>query len=301
MCRGNDMNLSQLYYFKRLAELQHYTKAAQELNITQPSLSGAIHSLEDELGVDLFKKKGRNIILTESGEEFYKYVSAALRELDKGKDIMQERANKLKGKIEMGSVNSVLVDFLPKVITEFRAQAGQYVQVRAHTEQTGHILENVQAGKWDLGFCSYDKDHPDLEFIPLFKQPLVLACPEEHPLASAVSIRLDDLRNHHILTYHLDMPIGRDIRDLIGDREVDAEYNSSSEEALVGAIRVYGRAALILMTPFVVNSPGLHLIKLDDVPDDFHIVQMVYNKKVQKTHVVDSFIEFLSYNYRYTP
>ena len=50
MRRGNDMNLSQLYYFKRLAELQHYTKAAQELNITQPSLSGAIHSLEDELG-----------------------------------------------------------------------------------------------------------------------------------------------------------------------------------------------------------------------------------------------------------
>ena len=51
---GSNMNLSQLYYFKRLAELQHYTKAAQELSITQPSLSGAIHSLEDELGVDLF-------------------------------------------------------------------------------------------------------------------------------------------------------------------------------------------------------------------------------------------------------
>ena len=293
------MNLSQLYYFKRLAELQHYTKAAQELNITQPSLSGAIHSLEDELGVDLFKKKGRNIILTESGEEFYKYISAALRELDKGKDIMQERANKLKGKIELGSVSSILVDFLPKVINEFRTQAGQYVQVRAHTEQTGHILESVQSGKWDLGFCSYDKDYPDLEFIPILSQPLVVACPQDHPLASVDTITLDDLIGYKALSYHLDMPIGRDVRDLISGKGIDAEFNFSSEEALIGAMRIFDRVAILLKAPFVVNSPGFHLLTLTDVPDDFHLVQMVYNKKVQKTHVVDSFIEFLSSNYRY--
>ena len=148
------MNLSQLYYFKRLAELQHYTKAAQELSITQPSLSGAIHSLEDELGVDLFHKKGRNIVLTKNGSEFYVYVSCALRELDKGVDIMQERASKLKGRIEVGCVNALLSDFLPRVVNEFRSQAGTYVQVRAHMEQTNRILESVQSGYWDLGFCS---------------------------------------------------------------------------------------------------------------------------------------------------
>ena len=71
------MNLSQLYYFKRLAELQHYTKAAQELSITQPSLSGAIHSLEDELGVDLFHKKGRNIVLTKNGSGYLLYNKTA--------------------------------------------------------------------------------------------------------------------------------------------------------------------------------------------------------------------------------
>ena len=58
------MNLSQLYYFKKLAELQHYTQAAQELYITQPSLSGAIASLESELGIQLFEKRGRNVYLT---------------------------------------------------------------------------------------------------------------------------------------------------------------------------------------------------------------------------------------------
>lgn len=63
------MNLSQLYYFRKLAELQHYAKAAKELYITQPSLSNAISSLEQELGVSLFQKTGRNIHLTKYGGE----------------------------------------------------------------------------------------------------------------------------------------------------------------------------------------------------------------------------------------
>lgn len=64
------MNLDYLRYFVKLAELRHYTKAAEQLRITQPSLSHAIRLLEDELGVPLFEKTGRNTTLTSFGEEF---------------------------------------------------------------------------------------------------------------------------------------------------------------------------------------------------------------------------------------
>lgn len=292
------MNLSQLYYFKRLAELQHYTKAAQELSITQPSLSGAIHSLEDELGVDLFHKKGRNIVLTKNGSEFYVYVSAALRELDKGVDIMQERASKLKGKIEVGCVNALLSDFLPRVVNEFRSQAGTYVQIRAHMEQTDRILENVQSGKWDMGFCSYDEGHPEIEFVPIYKQPLVVIAMDDDPIAKCTSMSLRDLEGLNVLCYLPEMPIGKDIHRLVGKLDIDMEYNYSTEEAIIGAMRVHQCVALLLKTPFVVNSPGIRVIELSDVPDDFHVIQMVYNKKLQKTHAVDSFIEYLAYNYK---
>ena len=295
---GSNMNLSQLYYFKRLAELQHYTKAAQELSITQPSLSGAIHSLEDELGVDLFHKKGRNIVLTKNGSEFYVYVSCALRELDKGVDIMQERASKLKGRIEVGCVNALLSEFLPRVVNEFRSQAGSYVQVRAHMEQTERILENVQSGKWDLGFCSYVEGYPEIEYIPIYKQQLVVATMDGGPFASQASLKLDDLEGMTALSYHVDMPIGRDIQKLIGDRRIDMEYNCSAEEAIIGAMRVHECISILLKTPFVVNSPGIRLLEIENVPDDFHVVQMVYNRKLQKQHAVDSFIEYLSCNYR---
>ena len=78
------MNLSQLYYFRKLAELQHYAKAAKELYITQPSLSNAISSLEQELGVSLFQKTGRNIHLTKYGAEFLAYVTLGLVQIGTG-------------------------------------------------------------------------------------------------------------------------------------------------------------------------------------------------------------------------
>lgn len=68
------MTLDQLYYFKKIAELQHFTKAATELFISQPSLTHSMHKLEKELGIALFQKRGRNIALTKHGKEFYKCV-----------------------------------------------------------------------------------------------------------------------------------------------------------------------------------------------------------------------------------
>lgn len=87
------MNLQQLYYFRKLAEVQHYTKAAKALYITQPSLSDSIASLEHELSVSLFQKKGRGVQLTKYGQEFYEYVNQALGILEHGIAIMKEKSD----------------------------------------------------------------------------------------------------------------------------------------------------------------------------------------------------------------
>ena len=83
------MNLSQLYYFRKLAELEHYRKASEELFITQPSLSNSIGNLEKELGVPLFERVGRNVRLTSYGAEFNEHVCVALSEIDKAIDLMK--------------------------------------------------------------------------------------------------------------------------------------------------------------------------------------------------------------------
>lgn len=78
------MNLNHLQYFRVLARLEHYTQAAKELSITQPSLSHAISSLENDLNTYLFEKEGRNIKLTKYGRFFLEYVENALNELEIG-------------------------------------------------------------------------------------------------------------------------------------------------------------------------------------------------------------------------
>ena len=71
------MNLAQLHYFRKLAQLEHYTQAAQELFISQPSLSASISSMEEELHIKLFQKKGRNVKLTKDGRENFTTMFAA--------------------------------------------------------------------------------------------------------------------------------------------------------------------------------------------------------------------------------
>ena len=95
------MNLPQLYYFRKLAEVQHYTEAAKALYSTQPSLSDYIASLEKELGVSLFQKKGRNIQLTKYGEEFYQYVSESLSILEHGISLIKEKSGHISGSIDI--------------------------------------------------------------------------------------------------------------------------------------------------------------------------------------------------------
>ena len=78
------MNLNHLHYFRVLAKTEHYTQAANQLDITQPSLSHAIAALEKDLGCYLFEKQGRNIKLTKYGRIFYEYIDKGLQEVDLG-------------------------------------------------------------------------------------------------------------------------------------------------------------------------------------------------------------------------
>ena len=149
------MNLSQLYYFRKLAELEHYTKAAKELYITQPSLSDAIASLEDELGIPLFKKEGRNIKLTKYGKEFYYYVCASLNELETGIALAKEKSGALGGSVDLGCLPTILGDFMPQAMNRYTTSRNARVTFNIHPCFTLDIVAGINAGPSDLGFCSF--------------------------------------------------------------------------------------------------------------------------------------------------
>ena len=188
------MNLYHLRYFVTLAHLEHYTKAADVLAITQPSLSHAISSLEEELGVKLFEKNGRNVSLTKYGKSFLEDVEQTLNRLDSSVNGLQ-LAGKGEGQIDVAFLRTLGVDFMPKIIRSFlNANKGKQIHFNLFCDKvlTGDILTGLKEKKYDIGFCSKINDEPLIEFIPVARQELVVIVPSDHPLAAKEEVCLED-------------------------------------------------------------------------------------------------------------
>ena len=115
------MNLLHLRYFAELAQTLHYTRAAEHLCIAQPSLSHAISQMEAELGVPLFEKVGKSIVLTHYGEQFLACAQQTLMTLDNGVDALQ-RVGRGEGLIRLGLLRTLGEDFVPGLAERFLKQ-----------------------------------------------------------------------------------------------------------------------------------------------------------------------------------
>ena len=187
------MNLNQLQYFKILAQEEHYTRAAQMLSITQPSLSHAIAQLEEELGTRLFEKKGRNIVLTRYGKLFLPYVEESLKVLEEGVQRTRELNGSKEGIIHLAYIYTMGSNFTPKMVRNFLdAYPDYHIDFHFTVGTTGDILAGLKEDKYDIVFSSYQEGEPDIEFRKIGNQKLVVAVPQDHPLAIHGSVDLRD-------------------------------------------------------------------------------------------------------------
>ncbi|HBH3602102.1 TPA: LysR family transcriptional regulator [Clostridioides difficile] len=186
------MNLYHLRYFVTLAHLEHYTKAAENLSITQPSLSHAISLLENELGVALFEKEGRNIVLTKYGKIFLKDVEKSLEILDSSIKSLKITGTG-EGQIDLAFLRTLGTDFIPDIVHKFlKSNPAKSIDFKFHTGVTTDIIQGLKERKYDIAFCSKLEKEKGIEFIPVAKQDLVLIVPYSHPLAAKNTIDLKE-------------------------------------------------------------------------------------------------------------
>lgn len=293
------MNLSQLYYFRKLAQLQHYTKAAKELYITQPSLSDSISSLEQELGLSLFQKEGRNVKLTKYGKEFYEYVDAALNELDKGIAVAKSKSGLLGGVIDLGCIPTILGDYVPSVLTRYR-EIYPKVSFNIYQGHTLRLLDELKKGTYDVAFCSKTED-TELEFIPILAQRLILVVRADHPLAQKESVMLEELSDYSLSTYRETIPIGKIVRTVLRNKGVEASFSYDDEISIGGVVMATNQAAIAADTPYLSQFGYIKKIIISDIPEDTRLVYMVYSKKNYMTKATEDFMEFLVKHARQLP
>ena len=184
------MNLLHLRYFVELAHTRHFTRAAERLCITQPSLSHAITQLEAELGVPLFERTGRTTVLTRFGEQFLTCAQQTLSTLDEGVDALQ-RVARGEGLVRLGLLRTLGVDFVPGLAARYlRENPDRNIRFTFHTGVTQQLLDGLMEKRFDLVFCSQPPAELQLTAVPVGRQDLVLIVPRGHPLAELHTVDL---------------------------------------------------------------------------------------------------------------
>ena len=186
------MTLIQLEYFRTLAHVLHYTRAAEELHIAQPSLSYSIRALETELGVSLFEKRGRSVRLTSYGERFLLYAEKALQYVEDGIRTVAEMKRSVPQIVRLGYFHSVSATLVPDLVNRIRTEEEGIGRTRFHFSEAPSydILQDLKAGQLDLAFCLHLDDAA--ESVPVLRQPLYLFVRQDHPLASKRSVCFGD-------------------------------------------------------------------------------------------------------------
>jgi DNA-binding transcriptional LysR family regulator len=193
------LSWSQLEYFRTVAQLQHVTRAANRLGVSQPALSRALAKLESALGVPLYERVGRSIRLTRYGELFRHHVDRALTEIETGRRQINDLANPDRGTVVIGFLRSLGARYVPQLIRQFNAiKPGVTLSVGQGTSE--FLEEELLAGNLDLAFTSSLGDPSGFERTPVSYQELKLAVIDSHPLARMEAVKLGDLAEESFVT-----------------------------------------------------------------------------------------------------
>lgn len=169
--------------FVTLAELGSFSKAAESLNLTQPALTRKIKKMEENLNTTLFERTTRKIALTPAGKMLLPEARALITNLDTAIFNICNLTASQQGTVTLSCIPTAVFYFLPRTIVKFN-ELYPNIKVRIYEQGIQNCIDSVSRGDVDFGINMNFVTHPDVDFIPLVNEPFVLACRNDHPLAS---------------------------------------------------------------------------------------------------------------------
>lgn len=190
------MELQQLRYFAKAAELSNFSRAAEACLVSQPSLSQQIIKLESELGQPLFERLGRQVRLTEAGRLLKERVDQVLAILEDAKSRITDDPNS--GRVTLAVIPSIAPYYVPGMLESFRRAAPQ-VQLEVVEDVTQVSLRRLHDGEVDLAILALPVSGSSLHVEPLFTEELLVVLPMRHPLADKTRLTLKELSDEPFL------------------------------------------------------------------------------------------------------
>jgi LysR family transcriptional regulator, transcription activator of glutamate synthase operon len=188
------MELQQLKYFCEVAKREHVTRTAEKLFVSQSAISRAVTQLEGELGVPLFYRQGRAVVLSPYGRLFLEHVTQALSILENGKRLLSEQTGEESGCVSLGFLHSLGIEIVPRLIKEYRRKHPR-IQFTLLVQRSGEMLmKELVAGSIDLCFSVPGMfGQSDVRWNHLLDEKLLIAMPKTHRLAARRSLSMKEL------------------------------------------------------------------------------------------------------------
>lgn len=200
------MDIRHLEYFMEVARYCSFTKAAQTLYISQPAISKAIKSIEDEFGIILFDRSGKRVVLTDAGKILYKQAKGIVKSFQNISTEINDLMNLEKGNITIGLPPMIGSNFFPKVIVQFHEK---YPNVEIHLVEVGakRVEAEVGNGNLDMGVAVLPTNEEIFHTLEFVKDSLRLIVHPTHPLAGRKAVTLSELANEDFVYFHEDFTL----------------------------------------------------------------------------------------------
>lgn len=288
------MNLRDLQYIVAVAELKNFSQAALQCHVSQPTLSSQIKKMEELLGVALFERTNKKVMLTPSGEDIIRVARRILQEVDTIHAIAESSQDPLAGTFRIGAFPTLATYIFPQLMPKAKA-ACPNLKLILREDKTADLLEQLKAGDIDAALIALPVEVDGLTSETLFEDEFLLAVADDHPLAAASKVDLRVLQDHKLLLLdegHCLRDQALDICHSTGASE-EEDVRATGLETLRQMVKAGVGITLMPRIAIQANESGIRYIPFRE-PAPKRTIGLVWRKSSARLPVMHALIAQLS-------
>ena len=296
------MNLRDLKYILAVADTHHFGKAAERCYVSQPTLSGQIKKLEEELGVAIFERTNRSVEITPIGEAILVHARQMIEQADVIQQLAQAHQDPLAGPIRIGAIPTLSPYLIPLILMPLKQQYPQMKLVLSE-ELTDSLLERLRNHEVDAALLATPVEEPDLEAMPLFDEPFWIAHPRDHSFYDKEEITEQDLENTELLLLSEGHCLAKQAMDVchLKERSKQSEMADLRAASLETLLQLVGAGFGCTLVPALAmrgtwtTDSGIVARKLE-LPRASRRVSLVYRRSFPRQEALQALAEVISAN-----
>ncbi len=291
------MNLRDLKYIIAVAETRHFGRAAARCFVSQPTLSGQIKKLEEELGVTIFERTRRSVEMTPIGEQIVELARGMMEQADAIEQLAKAHQDPLSGPLRVGVIPTLSPYLIPFIVAPLKRRYPQLKLVLTE-EITDRLLQRLHNHEIDLALIATAVEEPDLEAIPLFDEPFWLAHPRKHPLAEKEAIGRRDLERLDLLLLSDGHCLAQQMMDVckLTERPRQGEMGDLQASSLETLLQLVAAGLGCTLVPALatrgslLKESGIRVRRLG-LPDTYRRVSLAYRRSFPRRPALEAFAD----------